>query len=39
MELPGLYSLELGGEVDNYSDFGSTEKPKVFCRSSQSIRR
>ena len=31
---PGLYSLELGYQerYDNYSDFGSTEKPKVFFR-------
>src|SRR5438132_1095848 len=31
---PGLYSLELGYQerFDNYSDFGSTEKPKVFFR-------
>jgi iron complex outermembrane receptor protein len=31
---PGLYSLELGYQerLDNYSDFGSTEKPKVFFR-------
>jgi iron complex outermembrane recepter protein len=30
----GLYSLELGYQerFDNYSDFGSTEKPKVFFR-------
>jgi iron complex outermembrane receptor protein len=30
----GLYSLELGYQerYDNYSDFGSTEKPKVFFR-------
>jgi len=31
---PGLYSLELGYQerYDNYSDFGSTERPKVFFR-------
>src|SRR6266487_3892645 len=31
---PGLYSLELGYQerFDNYSDFGSTEKPKFFFR-------
>ena len=31
---PGLYSLELGYQerYDNYSDFGSTEKPKFFVR-------
>ena len=31
---PGLYSLELGYQerYDNYSDFGSTEKPKFFFR-------
>jgi iron complex outermembrane recepter protein len=31
---PGLYNLELGYQerYDNYSDFGSTEKPKVFFR-------
>src|SRR5207244_7044501 len=31
---PRLYSLELGYQerFDNYSDFGSTEKPKVFFR-------
>src|SRR6266567_1698672 len=31
---PGFYSLELGYQerFDNYSDFGSTEKPKVFFR-------
>jgi iron complex outermembrane receptor protein len=31
---PGLYSVELGYQerFDNYSDFGSTEKPKVFFR-------
>jgi outer membrane receptor protein involved in Fe transport len=31
---PGLYSLELGYQerFDNYSGFGSTEKPKVFFR-------
>jgi outer membrane receptor protein involved in Fe transport len=30
----GLYSLELGYQerFDNYSDFGSTEKPKFFVR-------
>ena len=30
----GLYSLELGYQerFDNYSDFGSTEKPKFFFR-------
>jgi iron complex outermembrane receptor protein len=30
----GLYSLELGYQerYDNYSDFGSTEKPKFFLR-------
>jgi len=30
----GLYSLELGYQerYDNYSDFGSTEKPKFFVR-------
>ena len=30
----GLYSLELGYQerFDNYSDFGSTEKPKFFLR-------
>jgi iron complex outermembrane recepter protein len=32
--VPGLYSLELGYQerYDNYSDFGSTEKPKFFFR-------
>jgi len=31
---PGLYSLELGYQerFDNYSDFGSTERPKFFLR-------
>ncbi len=31
---PGLHSLELGYQerFDNYSDFGSTEKPKFFFR-------
>ena len=31
---PGLYSLELGYQerYDNYSDFGSTERPKFFVR-------
>jgi outer membrane receptor protein involved in Fe transport len=31
---PGLHSLELGYQerYDNYSDFGSTEKPKFFFR-------
>jgi outer membrane receptor protein involved in Fe transport len=31
---PGFYSLELGYQerFDNYSDFGSTEKPKFFFR-------
>jgi len=31
---PGLYSLELGYQerYDNFSDFGSTEKPKFFFR-------
>ena len=31
---PGLYSLELGYQerYDNYSDFGPTEKPKIFFR-------
>lgn len=31
---PGFYRLELGYQerFDNYSDFGSTEKPKVFFR-------
>jgi iron complex outermembrane receptor protein len=31
---PSLYSLELGYQerFDNYSDFGSTEKPKFFFR-------
>src|SRR5438874_2351345 len=32
--VPGLYSLELGYQerYDNYSDFGSTEKPKFLFR-------
>src|SRR5439155_564947 len=32
--VPGLYSLELGYQerYENFSDFGSTEKPKVFFR-------
>ena len=31
---PGLYSLELGYQerYDNYSDFGGSERPKVFLR-------
>jgi iron complex outermembrane recepter protein len=32
--IPGLYSLELGYQerFDNFSDFGSTERPKFFFR-------
>src|SRR5207247_4373250 len=32
--VPGLHSLELGYQerYDNFSDFGSTEKPKFFFR-------
>src|SRR5438105_4256133 len=31
---PGLYSLELGYQerYDNYSDFGGSERPKIFLR-------
>ena len=36
---PGAYSLELGyaERYENYSDFGSTERPKFDVRCSQSI--